>query len=268
MKLSVTIITANEASNIEACIRSVESASQTIVVDQFSSDGTAEIAKSLGAEVYQEEWKGYGAQKNSALDKAREDWVLSLDADERITPLLWREIEDIVEGERERSGFFIKRKNFFCGKWIRHSGWYPDYTLRLFRKNAGRFQERAVHEKVLINGKVGRLNHPLEHHTYGSVAAYLARMERYSRLAAREMDFSKRKVPGWPTLLFRPLFTFFKMYGLKGGLLDGMEGLFLAVSYSYYTFLKYYRFREECFGSKDPGSDEKPALKGVKNPCL
>ena len=251
MDLSVTIITRNEAANIEACLRSVEGASQILVVDQFSGDGTAEIAGNLGAEVYQEEWKGYAGQKNSALDKARCSWILSLDADERVPPPLLREIERVVNQESDLSGYYIKRKNFFCGQWIRHSGWYPDHTLRLFRKDAGRFQERAVHEKVLVRGKIGYLSHPLEHYSYRSVADYLARTERYSRLAAQEMRARGRKAPGWPTLLFRPIFTFIKMYGLKRGFLDGLPGLFLAVSYSYYTFLKYYRLHEESFGGRN-----------------
>lgn len=245
MSLSVTIITRNEAANIEACMKSVQSASEIIVVDQLSTDGTADIARSLGAQVYEEEWKGYAGQKNSALDKARGPWILSLDADERVTPSLWREIEQTVSREGDRAGYCIKRKNFFCGKWIRHSGWYPDYTLRLFRKDSGRFQERTVHERVVVKGKTGYLKHPLEHYTYRSVAAYLARMERYSRLAAREMHTNGKKPPTWLTLVFRPLFTFFKMYALKRGFMDGMPGLFLAVSYSYYTFLKYYRLNEE-----------------------
>lgn len=251
MDLSVSIITRNEADNIEACLKSVGAASQIVVVDQFSSDGTAEKARSLGAEVYQEEWKGFAAQKNSALDKAKGSWVLSLDADERVTPSLWQEIEGAVNRESGPDGYYIKRKNFFCGKWIRHSGWYPDHTLRLFKRDAGRFQERTVHEKVIVKGKTGYLNHPLEHFTYRSVAAYLTRMERYSRLAALEMRAKGRTSAGWHTLLLRPLFTFLKMYALKRGFLDGMPGLFLAVSYSYYTFLKYYRINEEDLDSQD-----------------
>jgi glycosyltransferase involved in cell wall biosynthesis len=253
MDLSVAIITLNEAANIGACLQSVRGASQIVVVDQFSSDSTVEIARSQGAEVYQEEWKGYAGQKNSALAKARCSWVLSLDADERVTPQLWREIQRVVNEENDFRGYFVKRRNFFCGKWIRRSGWYPDYTLRLFRRNAGQFEGRAVHEKVTVDGKVGYLEHPLEHHTYRSVADYLARMERYSRLAAREIRGRGKNLPGWPALLFRPMFTFVKMYGLKRGFMDGKPGFFLAVSYAYYTFLKYYRLLEaDCASADSP----------------
>lgn len=264
--LSVTLITRNEAANLEACLLSVQGASEIIVVDEFSTDGTAEIARGLGAKVFQEEWKGFAGQKNSAIEKARGPWVLSLDADERVTTPLWNEILAVLKQKRGLwSGYCIKRKNFFCGQWIRHSGWYPDYNLRLFRKDAGRFEERPVHEKVVVEGPVGYLEHPVEHHTYRSVADYLARMERYSRLAAREMAERGRGVPGFHVLVGRPLFTFFKMYALKGGILDGKAGFFLAVSYAYYTFLKYYRLHETDLFSVPAGGSSVRHVESGKN---
>jgi glycosyltransferase involved in cell wall biosynthesis len=243
--VSVIIITHEEAHNIEACLRSIQGASEIILVDQNSSDGTANIASGLGARVFQEEWKGFAAQKNSALDKTEYPWILSLDADERLTPELLTEIQAVTHSDTSFDGYFIKRKNFFCGKWIRHSGWYPDYSLRLFRKNAGRFQERAVHERVVVHGRTGHLEHPLEHYTYRSISDYIQRMDRYSGLAAREMASGGRKTGLWISLIFRPLFTFLKMYVLRKGAMDGRSGLFLAVSYAYYTFLKYYKLSEE-----------------------
>jgi glycosyltransferase involved in cell wall biosynthesis len=241
--VSVTIITKNEAGNIRSCLESVRWASEIVIVDQFSEDGTAEISEKLGARVFQEPWQGFARQKNSAIDKARGPWILSLDADERVPPPLRGEIEKVLARDDALDGYAIARKNFFCGKWIRHGGWYPDYNLRLFRRNAGRFQERTVHEKVVVRGPVGSLRHPLEHYTYKSVADYLHRLERYSRLAAAELASQGRRPRGY-SLILRPLFTFFKMYALKGGFLDGRAGLFLAVSYGYYTFLKYYRISE------------------------
>ncbi len=249
MGVSVTIIARNEAANIKDCLESVQWADQVVLVDTFSTDGTPEIARELGAEVYQEPWQGFARQKNSALEKAAGPWILSLDADERVTPALSREIEQVVGGDGTPVGYLLARKNYFGDRWIRHGGWYPDYNLRLFRKGAGRFQERAVHEKVTVTGEVGRLANPLEHYTYASVAEFLRRLERYSRLAAQEI--SRRPGSLGLSLVFSPVFTFLKMYLFRLGLLDGRPGLFLAVSYAYYTFLKYYRgltgdfFRDE-----------------------
>jgi glycosyltransferase involved in cell wall biosynthesis len=245
--VSVTIISKNEAQNITECLRSVEWASEIVVVDQFSEDETVEIAQRFGAKVFQETWHGFAEQKNLAIDKAIGPWILSLDADERVTPALRQEIEDTLRRENKYSGYYISRKNFFCGRWIRHGGWYPDYTLRLFRKRDGHYEQRAVHEKIVVHGKVGYFKHPLEHFTYRSIPDFLVRLERYSRLSAQELSVKK----GWwsmsSSLCLRPLFKFINMYLLRGGILDGPAGLFLAVSYAYYTFLKYYRSFEDKF---------------------
>jgi glycosyltransferase involved in cell wall biosynthesis len=244
--VSVTIISKNEAQNIEECLRSVGWASEIVLVDQFSEDGTAEIAQQLGAKVFQEPWHGFARQKNLAVDKAIGPWILSVDADERVTSSLRQEIQEKLSQENEYSGYCIARKNFFCGQWIRHGGWYPDYTLRLFRKSEGHYEDRAVHEKVVVNGKVGYLEHPLEHFTYRSVSDFLLRLESYSRLAAQELPAKSRSSILY-ALCLRPLFTFINMYLLRGGILDGTAGFFLAISYAYYTFLKYYRFYQDHF---------------------
>jgi glycosyltransferase involved in cell wall biosynthesis len=248
--ISVAIITRNESPNIEACIRSVAWAQEVIVLDQFSSDGTAEKASALGARVFQEEWKGFAGQKMSAIKKTHGDWILSLDADERVSPELKVEIEKSIREKDAMNGYFIPRRNYFAGSWIRHGGWYPDYCLRLFRKGLGRFEERAVHEKLTVPDPLGYLRSPLEHYTYRSVGDFLVRMERYSRLAAVEISGKKRLWP-FSALLFRPPFTFLGMYVLRGGFLDGRKGFFLAVSYSYYTFLKYYRSFERDLDAPD-----------------
>lgn len=244
INVSVTIISKNEAQNIEECLHSVGWASEIVVVDQFSEDGTAETAQRFGAKVFQERWRGFARQKNLAIDKARGPWILSLDADERVTPSLREEIKEKLSQENEYSGYYIARKNFFCGHWIRHGGWYPDYTLKLFRKSAGHFQDRAVHEKVVVNGNVGYLEYPLEHFTYRSVSDFLARLDNYSRLAAQELPAKSRWSISY-MLCLSPLFTFISMYLLRGGIRDGAAGFFLAVSYAYYTFLKYYRFYQD-----------------------
>ncbi len=247
--ISATIITKNEEQNIGRCLESVAWCDEIIVVDQFSNDKTADIVRQTGAQVYQESWKGYAAQKNSAIAKAAGDWIFSIDADERVPPALKREIKKILaDNNSEYNGFYIARKNFFTGKWIRHSGWFPDYNLRLFRRNKGKFPERTVHEHIVLEGKASYLVNALEHKTYRSVADFLARLDTYSGLAADEI----RNKPRWTryhNLTLRPFFTFFSMYILQKGILDGQRGFFLAVSYAYYTFLKYYRYYYEDSGN-------------------
>ena len=244
--VSVTIISKNEAHNIRECLSSVGWASEIVVVDQFSEDETVKIAEEFGAKVFRRTWHGFARQKNFAIEKATCPWILSLDADERVTPALRQEIEDRLTKENEYKGYYIARKNFFCGKWIRHGGWYPDYTLRLFRKSHGNFENREVHEKIVVSGKVGYLKHPLEHFTYRSIQDFLLRMERYSRLAAQELPNKNRWSISY-SLCLKPLYTFMSMYLIRGGILDGTPGFFLAISYAYYTFLKYYRFYQDHF---------------------
>jgi glycosyltransferase involved in cell wall biosynthesis len=242
-KISVAIITKDEGRNIRECLESVKWADEIVVVDNGSRDGTLEVCREYGAEVYQEEWKGYAGQKNSAIDKTRNDWVMSLDADERVGPELRREIETIFRGDPSIDGYFIARKNFFLGRWIKHCGWYPDLNLRLFRKSRGRFQERAVHEKVELRGKTSTLKHPLFHETYRSLSEFLQRMDRYSSLAAREMHSQGRKYR-FTQVLFRPPFTFLQMYFLRTGFLEGYFGFLLSSLYSFYTFAKYNKLKE------------------------
>lgn len=260
--ISAVIITWNEASNIGECLSSVKWASEAIVVDRFSTDDTAAIARECGARVYQEEWKGFAGQKNSAIEKAQTPWILSLDADERVPPPLAEEIRAVIRQPDALDGYHVPRKNFFGGQWIRHGGWHPDHVLRLFRNGSGRFQEREVHERFVVDGKSGYLRNPIEHYTYRSVSDYLARMDRYSRLAARET--AGAGAGSWSSLCLRPAFTFFKMYFMRAGILDGKAGFFLAVSYAYYTFLKYYRAQSGETGNPDRKSgDTQPDGSGL-----
>ena len=254
-EISVTIISLNEADNIAACLESVGWADEIVLVDGFSSDGTARLAEGMGARVFLESWKGYSAQKNSAIEKAGGRWILTLDADERVPDLLRKEIESVLKMEDPCSGYFIPRRNFFCGREIRHGGWRPDHNLRLFLKSAGRFEERAVHEKVVVNGRTGYLKHPMDHYTYDSVDDYLERLKRYSTLAAKELAHAGKKA-GRRHLILRPPFTFLKMYLLQLGFLDGRAGFFLAVSYAYYTFLKYVKLREPHWNGGSAGYEQ------------
>ena len=241
-KVSVTIITLNEETNIRACLESVKWADEILVSDSGSSDRTVEICKEYGAKVFNDVWLGFGKQKNLIASRARNNWILNIDADERVTPELKKEIEEVLNnGDCE--GYNIPRKNFFGNKWIRHCGWYPDYNLRLYKKDKGRFNERAVHEAVQIEGRAGCLKASLEHYTYKDISDYLKRMDRYSTLAAEEM-FKQGRSAGYFNIVFRPLATFLKMFFLQKGFMEGYIGLILSGLYAAYTFSKYAKLME------------------------
>ncbi len=246
--VSVAIVTKNEERNIEEALRSVADFREVIVVDDFSADRTIEIAKKYTGRVYQHAWEGYAKQKQRAVDYAAGPWVLVLDADERVTPELKQEImEVVVPGPslvtpHPYNGYLVPRKSYFLGRWIRHGGWWPDRTLRLFRKDHGRFEHRHVHERVVVEGKTGRLTHPIEHHTYRTIAEAVRKMDSYASLAADELREHGRR-PILPMLLVKPLAAFLKMFLLRLGILDGMHGLLLAALYARYTFLKYEKAR-------------------------
>lgn len=242
-KISVAIITKDEERNIRGCLESVSWADEVVVVDSGSADKTREICQNFKARFFLEEWKGFARQKNSAIEKTRNEWVLSLDADERVTPALHQEIVEIMEGGPTQDGYCIARKNFFLGHWIRRCGWYPDFNLRLFRKSRGRFQERTVHERVEVPGKVDYLKNPMEHKTYRTLSDFLQRMDRYSTLAAMEMKKEGRAYRFYDAF-FRPPFTFLQMYLLRAGFLEGYRGFLLSVFYSFYTFAKYSKLKE------------------------
>jgi len=237
-KLSVTVITLNEENEIGDCLESVSWADEIVVVDSGSSDRTVEIAKKFTDKVVYHPWAGYAAQKNWAMEQASHPWILSLDADERVSPELREEIERLLESSPRSVGYRVPRKNFFLGRWIRHGGWSPDYVLRLFRRDSGRFAERKVHESVTVQGEIGMLQSPLAHYTYRSMADYFQRMDRYSTLAAEEM-FEAGKRANFIDLLLRPCGTFLKMFLLRQGFRDGMDGFLLGRLYSIYTFAKY-----------------------------
>ena len=249
-KVSVTIIVKNEEEKIADCLESVAWADEVIVSDSGSTDSTVEICRSFGARVYEDEWLGFGAQKNLCAGRAANDWILNIDADERVTPELAGEIALALGGPGGGGGggggnvgYYMPRKNYFGRRWIRHCGWYPDHNLRLYRKDAGRFSERKVHEAVKVTGPRGYLTSPLVHLTYRNVSDYLRRMERYSTLAAEEMLKGGRR-SGMLDIFFRPPLTFFKMLLLRRGFLDGTYGILLSALYSCYTLSKYAKLWE------------------------
>lgn len=248
--ISVTIICLNEEANIRDCLESVRWADEIIVSDSGSTDKTLEICGQYGAVVTSDTWRGFGAQKNLCASRARYDWILNIDADERVSAGLSDEIR-LAAASGDRNGYYIPRKNSFGGRHVRHCGWWPDYNLRLYRKGSGSWVERRVHEAVKLTGKAGHLKNPLEHKTYKDVSDYLQRMQRYSTLAAEEMHAAGKEA-GAIDLLFRPCFTFFKMYFLKLGFLDGRLGIILSTLYASYTLAKYAKLWEMNRGGRQP----------------
>lgn len=239
--LSVTVITKNEAANIRACLESVAWADEIIVVDSGSTDDTVAICREFTSHVHVLDWPGFGKQKNRALGLATGDWVLSLDADERVTPELRSQIEQAMR-DAEHDGFYFPRLSQFCGKFIRHCGWYPDYVLRLFRRGAGRFSDDLVHETVLLQGTAGKLRSPLLHYTYRTADDVERKVEHYSASAAQQMFRAGRKA----TRLDAPLrggWAFLRTYLLRLGVLDGAAGLAIARMNARTTWLKYRKLR-------------------------
>jgi glycosyltransferase involved in cell wall biosynthesis len=241
--LSVAIITYNEKDNIRQCLESISWVDEIIVVDSGSDDGTVDICKEYGVRFFTEPWQGFARQKNSAVEKTTRYWVLSLDADESITAELKEEIEATINLSVAKDGYYVARKNYFLGKWIKYCGWYPDYTLRLFKKGKGTFGEREVHESIDLTGSTGYLKNPMVHNTYKTISDYITRLDRYSTLAANELQKEKRKYGLWHIVL-RPMYTFIHMYIIRLGFLEGYYGFILSLLYSFYTFAKYIKLRE------------------------
>jgi len=237
--LSVIIITRNEASHIERCLSTVSWADEIIVLDSGSDDDTVSLCKKYTNNVFILDWIGYGIQKQRALDKASGDWILSIDADETVSPELRLEIEDAIQ-DPGASGFEIPRLSSYCGTVIKHGGWWPDYVLRLFKRKAGRFTGDLVHEKMVVNGSIKQLTNPLLHEAFVDYDEVLRKVNHYSSLKARQLyDRGAR------TSLFfaiaKGLWTFIRTYFIKASFLDGVHGFALAVSNAegtYYTYLK------------------------------
>jgi glycosyltransferase involved in cell wall biosynthesis len=254
-KLTVIVITRNEASNIDAVLDSVAWADEVVVVDAESSDGTAGRARERGARVSVRNWAGFSGQKNFAAGLASHDWVLSVDADERVTPGLAAEIRSLLASEPDARGYRVPRVSFYLGRWIRTTDWYPDYQLRLYDRRAARWVGDFVHERVEVHGRVDRLRHELEHRPYRDIAQHLQTMDRYTTLAARQMLAQGRRV-GAVALIARPAGAFVRNYLLHSGWRDGSVGLVISVLNSCYVFLKFAKLWE----AQRPGreADGKP----------
>jgi glycosyltransferase involved in cell wall biosynthesis len=242
--LSVVLITHNEEANLPRTLDSViplvrDGRGEVIVVDSGSTDGTLEIARSFGAKVFVEPWKGFATQKNSAMEKAAGDWVLQLDADEALEPGLAAEIEAALGTAQGVSGFWIPRKNFFLGRRIKHGGFYPDSKLRLARCGAGKFEEYGAHPTMKVEGATGRFRHALLHHAYPTLRGYIDHMNSYSSSGATIAVAKGHRTFSLINIVIRPAVTFIYNYFIRLGFLDGREGLLLHLYHSVYVSWKY-----------------------------
>lgn len=238
MKLTVTVITYNEAEHIAAALDSVAWADEIIVVDSGSTDRTAEIAREKATRVIVRGWPGYSEQKNFAADQATHDWVLSLDADERVTPELAREIRDLLARGADARGYRIKRVSFYLGRWIRTTDWYPDYQLRLYDRRAGRWNGLRIHESFrLASGSPGLLSSEIEHYAYRDISHHLKKIDAYTTLIAEQWREEGRRT-SLPAMALHAKFAFFRNYLLRRGVVDGVPGLIVSALNAYYVFLK------------------------------
>jgi glycosyltransferase involved in cell wall biosynthesis len=242
MKISAAIITYNEQRNISRAIESLRCCDEIVVVDSGSTDRTTEIAAKLGARVIENPWGGYARQKNWATEQCAHDWVLSLDADESLSEALEGEIWQIRKHGPEFDAYTMPRLAQYLGRWILHSGWYPDRKVRLYDRRRARWEGEFVHESVVVDGRIGHLESNLLHFTCDSLSEHLRTLDRYTTLAAEQV-LAQKASAGWGQLLLDPLWTFFRTFVLQRGFQDGMEGLAIAWMAAMYNFLKYAKAR-------------------------
>ena len=237
-KLSVAIITYNEERNIERALKSVDFADEIIVVDSFSDDMTEEICSRYSVKFSKREFKGHIDQKNHALSLAENSWVLSIDADEEVTAGLKAEIVAILKADITKDGYKMPRRAYYLGRWIKHSGWYPDYNIRLVDKSKAEWIGIDPHDKLSVAGEVGKLGGDLLHYPYNDLSHHFCTIDKYTSTAASRL-YDKGRRASVIDFTIRPIFTFLKKYILKLGILDGLAGLVIAVTTAFYTFSKY-----------------------------
>lgn len=246
--LSVTIITLNEEKNIQRAIQSVSWADEVIVVDSGSTDQTVEIARKNGAKVFQQSWLGYGQQKNFAQNQTQNNWVLNIDADELVPNSLRHEIQKKLEllqqNKMDVQGFYIPRKTYYLGRWIRFGGWYPNYLVRLAHKKYAAWSEPHVHEEWTVRGKLLKLESPLHHYAFESIHEQILTNLRFSKLGSLELK-RKGQRPSIMKLIFKPIGKFLETYIIKKGFLDGLAGFIISVNAAHSMFLKYAYLHEE-----------------------
>jgi glycosyltransferase involved in cell wall biosynthesis len=255
--ISTTVITMNAEKHIRDCLESVKWCDETVIVDSGSTDGTLNIAREYTDRIFVEKWLGFGPQKQLALERAGSEWVLSLDADEKVPERLREEIKDAIGSGNAANGYFIPRKNLYRGKWLRFGGQYPDYVLRLFRRSRGRFSTDIVHEKVLLDGAPKKLATPIEHHTFEDISSRIDKLNRYSTLSAIQMFDSGRRAGALSPLVHFASF-FLKDYVLRLGFLDLAEGLNVALLKSLGAYFKYAKLLEYQKEGTAPVSNRLP----------
>jgi len=240
--LSVVIITKNEEKKIRGCLESITWVDEIIVVDSFSSDATVRICSEFTEKIHVRAWPGYASQKNFGIEQATGDWILVLDADERVSEPLREELRALLASTQLHMAYQIPFKNYLGKHWLAHGGLYPDYHPRLFRRNAARYGHREIHESLEISGSVGRLQGEIQHQTYEDIASYLHKVNYYTTLEAEHLDHEGFQVHWWH--FFKPIARFVKFYFRKKGYKDGIFGLTSAVLLSLYTFLIYAKVQE------------------------
>ncbi|GFE62573.1 glycosyltransferase family 2 protein [Geobacter sp. AOG2] len=241
--LSVVVIARNEAERLDDCLQSVSWADEIVVVDSGSSDATREVARRYTDKVFDVAWRGFGPQKQAAVDLATNDWILNIDCDERVTPELSAEIQGILASDNATQAYSVPRRTFLGTREIKHCGWYPDRTVRLFNRRSARFSDSLVHERVVADGPVAHCRGHLLHYSFSGIGPLLTKLNYYSDLSARQMFEQGRRCTLFD-LTVRPLFAFFKTYVLRLGLLNGVEGLEISLTTALLTFTKYAKLRE------------------------
>ena len=254
--LSVCIITFNEEKNIRDCLASVTWVDEIIVVDSFSQDTTVSLCRMFTDKVYEKEWQGHVKQKNCALQYASNEWVLCIDADERVSPELREEIERNLSMEGNAlDGYYFPRHSYYLGKWINHGGWYPDYKLRLFKKSKGHWGGQDPHDKVILKGTTTRLKGELLHFVYKNVSHQLQTVDTFSTITASALDSEGDRFTLFK-LLYRPSAKFFETYLIKKGFMDGLPGFIIAITSSFYVFLRYVKLWELQKQRQEDGDTE------------
>jgi len=241
--LSVIVVCYNEEDNIGACLESISWCDEIVVIDSFSTDRTVEICRRYTDRVIQRAWPGYRAQKEFAHSQATREWVLLIDADERVTPELREEIKEALSQSADGyEAFAIPRLVYYLGRWWWRGGWYPDYDIRLFQSDRARWGGTDPHERILVDGQIGYLNHPLHHYSYRDISDHVQRINRFTSISSSELRKQGERYAGGAVL--HSFFRFLRFYFLKAGVLEGFPGFFIAATAAVYVFLKYAKLKD------------------------